>query len=126
MSHILPQMNRLFAFVFLTVMLLASSCSDRSELAGHDDAEATIANESGTPAPLPKDVLYASRALISGKLYARPNFEGTVLAHFDTSQQLHIIDTTDNIFVKARLPHDTSSQTGYIPRAILPERQASQ
>lgn len=112
-----------FALTSFAALLVASSCNDNSDSVGHDGAEATIANETGTAAPLPNDVVYSSRALISGKLYARPSFDGTVLAHFDTSQQLHIIDTASNIFVKVRLLHDTSSQTGYVPRAILPEQQ---
>ena len=113
-----------FALTAFAALLVASSCSHDSDFVAHDGSEATIANETGTAAPLPHDVLYTSRALIGGKLYARPSFDGTVLAHFDTSQQLHIIDTAATVFVKVRLLHDTSSQTGYIPKAILPERQA--
>lgn len=117
-------MRSVIAFTAFAALLVAFSCNDSSHSVGQDNAEATIASETGTPAPLPNDVIYSSRALISGKLYARPSFDGTVLAHFDTSQQLHIIDTAGDIFVKVRLLHDTSSQTGYIPRAILPEQEA--
>lgn len=116
-------MKLAFALSVFAAVLGTTSCNDSTSILGHDGAEATIANETGTPAPLPKDVIYTSRSLISGKLYARPSFDGTVLAYFDTLQQLHVIDTTDNVFVKARLLQDTGAQTGYIPRAILPEQQ---
>ena len=116
-------MRPFFAFAAFAALLGSASCNNHSHDIGHDDAAATIASETGVAAPLPEDVLYSSKALISGKLYARPSFDGTVLAHFDTLQQLHIIDTTGSIFVKARLLHDSSAKTGYIPKAILPERQ---
>jgi len=116
-------MKLAFAIPVFAAVLGTSSCNDRGSAIGHDGAEATIANETGASAPLPKDVIYTSRSLISGKLYARPSFEGTVLAHFDTTQQLYVLDTTNNIFVKARLLHDTATQTGYIPKAILPEQK---
>ncbi|WP_161889895.1 hypothetical protein [Pontibacter russatus] len=116
-------MRLFFAFVAFAALLGAASCNDSSHDIAHDDAAATIASETGVAAPLPDDVLYSSKALISGKLYARPSFDGTVLAHFDTLQQLHIIDTTGGIFVKARLLHNSSAKIGYVPKAILPERQ---
>ena len=108
-------------FTVLTAVLLSFSCSDSGRFTERDDAEATIASETGEPVPLPKDVLYASKPLISGKLYARPSFGGTIIAHFDTSQQLHVIDTIDNVFVKVRLQQDTTTHTGYMSKVILPE-----
>lgn len=106
---------------FLASVLL--SCNGSNHQSGQEDAETTIANETGAPAPLPKDVIYASSPLISGNLYARPSFGGTIIAHFDTSQRLHIIDTTDNVFVKVRMIQDTSTHTGYISKIILPEQK---
>ncbi|WP_246000586.1 SH3 domain-containing protein [Pontibacter diazotrophicus] len=108
-------------FIFIASVLLACNDSNRHNPEG--DAEATVASEAGEPAPLPKDVIYASSPLISGNLYARPSFGGTIIAHFDTSQRLHIIDTTDNVFVKVRMQQDTSTHTGYISKIILPEQK---
>jgi hypothetical protein len=103
--------------------LLTFACNDHNRFKAQDDAEATIANETGAQAPLPKDVIYTSSSLINGKLYARPSFDGTIISHFDTSQQLHIIDTSDNVFVKVRLQQDTALHTGYVSKAILPEQR---
>jgi len=73
--------------------------------------------------PLPADVLLVTRPLINGQLYSRPSFEGTSLVHFDTTQQIQVLDTTSNaIFVKARIRKDTAAFTGYVSRAILPEK----
>lgn len=115
-------MKLLFPLACLTTMLLSSSCNDSGRYSGQDEAEVAIANETGQDTPLPRDVLYASKPLISGKLYARPSFGGTIIAHFDTSQQLHIIDTTDNVFVKVRMLLDTATHTGYASKVILPEQ----
>lgn len=120
--YLLPMKSALSFISFATTLLLFS-CNDSERYTEQDNAEATIATEAGEPAPLPRDVIYASRPLISGKLYARPSFGGTIIAHFDTSQQLHIIDTTDNVFVKVRMLQDTSTHTGYISKIILPEQK---
>lgn len=109
--------------ISLALALLSFSCNDSGREEQDNLEEAPIANETGEPAPLPKDVIYASKPLISGNLYARPSFGGTIIAHFDTSEQLHIIDTTDNVFVKVRLLQDTSTHTGYISKIILPEQK---
>jgi hypothetical protein len=114
-------MKRLLPPLFITA-LLAFSCNDGGRLRSQDNTEATIANEAGRQAPIPKDVIYTSRSLINGKLYARPSFDGTIIAHFDTLQQLYITDTTHHVFVKARLQHDTTLITGYVSKAILPQR----
>ncbi len=106
------------AVIFSFALLSLAACSDKKFI-GQDEAVATIASETGIP--VPEDALYTAKALISGKLYARPSFDGTVLAYFDTSQQLYVIDTTESVFVKARLRQDTVTHTGYIPKAILPE-----
>lgn len=114
--------------VLTTLLVSAASlcllaCHDSSTAGNHaEEAETKISSAASKLLPMPKDVLYTSRSLISGSLYARPSFDGTVLARFDTSQQLYVVDTTDNIFVKAHLLQDTSLQTGYVPKAILPER----
>ncbi|GAB3538806.1 hypothetical protein GCM10027443_34520 [Pontibacter brevis] len=110
-------------FTLLTVALLFFSCNNNDRNTAQGDAEATTASRTEEPVPLPKDVIYASKPLISGNLYARPSFGGTIIAHFDTTQQLHIIDTTDNVFVKVRMLQDTSTQTGYISKVILPAQK---
>ncbi|MFD3001351.1 SH3 domain-containing protein [Pontibacter toksunensis] len=110
------------SIISLALIFLSLSCNNSGREEQDNPEETTIANETEA-APLPKDVIYASKPLISGILYARPSFGGTIIAHFDTSQQLHIIDTTDNVFVKVRLLQDTSTHTGYISKIILPEKK---
>lgn len=116
-------MKRTLPLISLVTVFLAFSCNSSDHYTEQDNAEATVTDEAGEPAPLPKDVLYASKPLVSGKIYARPSFGGTILAHFDTSQQLHIIDTTGTVFVKVRMLQDTSTHTGYMSRIILPEQK---
>ena len=120
--HLL-RMKPALSFISLATVLLSFSCSDNGRDAEQNNTEeATITSKAEEQAPLPIDVIYAARPLISGSLYARPSFAGTIIAHFDTSQQLHIIDTTDNVFVKVRMLQDTSTHTGYISKVILPEQ----
>lgn len=106
-------------FVLLTICL--SACSGRDEYA-RDEAQATIASETGQPTPLPADVMYSTKPLINGKLYSKPNFEASSVAYFDTTQQIYILDTSDDMFAKARIRQDTAHYTGYVPKTILPEQ----
>ncbi|MCC9138767.1 hypothetical protein ACFSKU_03585 [Pontibacter silvestris] len=105
-----------------TILLTASSCQERGNNLADDDSEATIASETGA-ASLQADVLALTKPLINGALYNRPSFDGQMLTHFDTSQQIQVLDTTDNMFVKARIAKDTTAFTGYVPKAILPEKR---
>lgn len=88
-----------------------------------DSSEATVASETGTNVPLPEDVLYATKPLINGEMYSRPDFESPALASFDTTQSIHILDSTNAIFVYARIKKDTALLTGYVPKTILPEQK---
>ncbi|MFD2513061.1 hypothetical protein ACFSRY_04235 [Pontibacter locisalis] len=109
---------------FLSVLLLSvASCRDSShEEIEQDASEATVASETGEQAPLPADVIMVTQPLISGELYASPAFESKSITSFDTSQQIQVLDTSHNIFVRARIRKDTISMTGYIPKTILPEK----
>ncbi|WP_276498696.1 hypothetical protein [Pontibacter litorisediminis] len=105
----------------LTVLCL-SACSGRDEHT-HGEESATIASETGQPTPLPPDVLYMVKPLIGGKLYSQPNFEANSVAYFDTTQQIHILDTSNTMFAKARIRQDTAQYTGFVPKTILPEKR---
>ncbi|WP_347157336.1 hypothetical protein [Pontibacter chitinilyticus] len=105
--------------VFAALVLI--SCNRNKNALEHDSSEATDASEAGED-PVPADVLLVTKPLISGHLYSRPSFEGMALAHFDTAQLIQVLDTSETIFVKARILKDTSSFTGYVSRAILPEK----
>ncbi|MBC5992704.1 hypothetical protein [Pontibacter cellulosilyticus] len=105
------------------VIILAASCRENKRNAVEQDAsEATMASETGIDAPLPADVLFATRPLIGGELYAKPDFQSPSLTSFDTSQSIHVLDSTHAIFVHARIRKDTAVLTGYVPKTILPEK----
>ncbi|AKD05529.1 hypothetical protein PKOR_05025 [Pontibacter korlensis] len=99
-----------------------SSCSGGGNDV-QDGEQVTIASETGQPTPLPADVIYSAKPLINGRLYSKPNFEASSLAYFDTAQSIHILDTSNTMFVRARILQDTSSYTGYVPKTILPEQK---
>lgn len=108
----------------LAILLGTVACRENNRANLEEDgSEATVASETGKAPPLPADVLIVAKPLISGQLYSKPNFESASIASFDTTQQIYILDTTDAIFVKARIRKDTSSFTGYVSRAILPEQK---
>ncbi|MCC9166476.1 hypothetical protein [Pontibacter harenae] len=115
--------NLLWAVGFAGIILIVASCSSRS--IEEDTSEATVANETGATAPIPSDVLLVTKPLVSGKIYTQPDFESQELASFDTSQTIHVIDTTHNLFVKARLVRDTTNVIGFVSRTILPEETQS-
>jgi len=106
----------------LVALTLAVSCNQNRNAAEHISSDATDASEAGITPPLPADVLLVTRPLINGQLYSRPSFEGMPLVHFDTTQQIQVLDTASHaIFVKARIRKDTAAFTGYVSKAILPE-----
>ncbi|GAB3823586.1 hypothetical protein [Pontibacter rugosus] len=107
---------------FILAILCLSACSGSSD-DDHDKEKATVANETGQLMPLPKDVLYATKPLISSKLYSRPDFKASTVAYFDTAQQVHILDTANAMFAKARIQQDSTTYTGFVPKTILPERE---
>lgn len=82
-----------------------------------------MASETGTEAPLPNDVLFATKPLIGGALYAKPDFKSPSVTTFDTSQNIYVLDSTHAIFVRARVRKDTAYLTGYVPKTILPEKK---
>lgn len=101
----------------LFVCLTLSACNADRGLEA-DSSEITVASETGS---LPADVLYATRPLIGGDMYKSASFEAPSLLHFDTTQLIHVLDTTDVMFVKARVQRDTAAYTGFVSKAILPE-----
>jgi len=107
----------------LWAIFLFAACRKDARRMDADHSQATVASETGAQPPLPDDVLMVTKPLISGQLYAKPSFESPAIAGFDTSHQLHVLDTTNSLFVKARVQKDTALFTGYVPRAILPERR---
>ncbi|GAB3193980.1 hypothetical protein ABID22_000378 [Pontibacter aydingkolensis] len=108
----------------IIIVLLATACRENNrEAIEQDSSEATMASETGKETPLPSDVLFATKPLIGGELYSKPDFQSTPVASFDTSQSIHILDSTHAIFVHARIRKDTSILTGYIPKTILPEKK---
>lgn len=106
----------------LTAIAMAvTACNpDRSKIEA-DGSTATMASETGEDAPLAADVLYATKPLISGDVYKTASFQAASLAHFDTAQLIQVLDTTNNMFVKARIQRDTAEYTGFVSKAILPE-----
>ncbi len=84
-------------------------------------SEATVASETGIAAPLPSDVLSTTKSLVSGDFYRSPDFKSQKIASFDTSQLIHVLDTTNALFIKARMQKDSASVTGFVSKAILPE-----
>ncbi|MHC2993789.1 hypothetical protein OB13_20220, partial [Pontibacter sp. HJ8] len=77
--------------------------------------------ETGLPAALPADVIYATKPLISGEVYKTASFQGSSLTYFDTTQIIQVLDTADAVFVRARVQKDTAAYTGFVSKAILPE-----
>lgn len=106
---------------FFLAVLLLSACS--SDGAGTNEQEQTSNAGPDQATPLPPDAIYATRPLVSGKLYSRADFEASTVVYFDTAQEVYILDTANVMFAKARIRKDTTSHTGYIPKTILPERR---
>ncbi|WP_242926500.1 SH3 domain-containing protein [Pontibacter vulgaris] len=109
----------LFAALLILCVAIAS-CKEREGLKV-DDSEATIASETGALPRLSADVLEVTQPLVSGRLYTSPDFESAVITNFDTAQEIQVLDTTNNLFIKARLHKDTSDFTGFVSKTILPE-----
>ena len=115
-------MKNLIWIASLTCMaFIVAACNSGSGNAEEGTSEATVANKAGTKTPIPPDVLLVTKPLISGEMYTTPNFKSVSLVSFDTSQAIHVLDTTHTLFVKARLMRDTTTFTGYVSRTILPE-----
>ncbi|SIT90389.1 hypothetical protein SAMN05444128_2279 [Pontibacter indicus] len=102
----------------LAIFASLAACNSEQRSTEVDGSEATVASETGE---LPADVLYATRPLMGGEVYKTANFQGGSLVHFDTTQLIQVLDTTDVMFVKARVHLDTTAYTGFVSKAILPE-----
>ncbi|PRY04632.1 hypothetical protein CLV24_13438 [Pontibacter ummariensis] len=114
-------MKQLLTPLLFVVPLTITSCGANNDAVDEAEMASTpVAEEESVR--LPADVLYATKPLINGKLYNHPDFDSKVVAYFDTAQQIQVLDASDNVFVRARLQQDTSLQIGYLPKAILPER----
>jgi hypothetical protein len=106
----------------LAVAILAgTSCSKQRSNMEADGSEATVASETGAQVPLGPDVIYATKPLINGEVYKTASFQATSLMHFDTAQLIQVLDTSNAMFVKARIQRDTAAYTGFVSKAILPE-----
>lgn len=109
----------LIVFWCSALVLAAAACRDNAS--DQDTAEATTAGQTGGAGSLPDDVLLVTNAIVEGELYSRPSFNGLSVARFDTSHQIQVLDTTDQLFVRARVMKDTTAFMGYVSKAILPE-----
>lgn len=115
-------MHKLFLITTIVIFIAASGCNKKERIQDADGAEATIASETGQPMPLPPDAQSVTKSLISGQLYTEPDFNSPAVASFDTTQQIQVLNTDNQLFIKARIYKDTTAYTGYIPKAILPEK----
>jgi hypothetical protein len=113
-------MQKLFLIITIVTLLPAWGCNNQERINDSDGKEATIGSGTGKHS-LPVDVQSVTKSLISGKLYSEPDFSSPALTRFDTTQQIQVLDTDNNLFIKARIYKDTIAYTGYIPKAILPE-----
>lgn len=110
----------------LALLLTFTSCRESSRVLERDASDATIASETGSTEQseiIPPDVILVTTALIDGVLYESPDFQSDQITQFDTTQQLFLLDTTDIMFAKARLYKDAVEYTGYVSKAILPEKE---
>jgi hypothetical protein len=110
-------MQRLIGVLQIAILLAGAACQTNTE--EQDTAEETISSEAGT---LPADVLSVTKPLINGQLYSKPDFDSPALAHFDTAQQIQLLDTTGMLFLRARIDKNKETFTGYISKAIIPEQ----
>lgn len=113
-------MHRLISILPIALILAGTACQSNTEK--QDTSEATIATETGMPPVLPADVLSVTKPLIGGELYSKPDFDSPTLAHFDTAQQIQLLDTTGVMFLKVRIDKNAETFTGYISKAIIPEQ----
>jgi len=110
----------------LFLLIMFSACRENNRTLEHDASQATIESETGitnATTVLPPDAVGVTKALINGALYDAPSFEANEITRFDTSQPLFLLDTTDIIFVKVRLIKDSTRYTGFVSKAILPEKE---
>ncbi|WP_242921136.1 hypothetical protein [Pontibacter liquoris] len=115
-------MRKLLLLGALAALTLTAGCNRNKKNMVQHSSEATEASETGATPPLEADVLLVTHPLINGQLYNSPSFEGVSLIHFDTAQQIQVLDTSNAIFIKARIRKDTIAYTGYVSKAILPEK----
>jgi hypothetical protein len=110
------------ASVLLSLFVVLTSvtgCRDRNTLE-RDTSDATVASETGGQ-QFPADVITVTKPLINGEVYNRPSFDGSTVARFDTAQIIQVLDTTDALFIRARILQNREQHTGYVSKAILPE-----
>jgi hypothetical protein len=110
-----------FPLSILAVFSLCIACNSEKGNIEADGSEATVASETGTAITLPADVIYVTKPLISGEVYRTASFKGASLTRFDTTQAIQVLDTSDAVFVRARIQQDTAAYTGFVSKAILPE-----
>lgn len=118
---LLYTMKTTLSISLLVIFTSLAACNSERGGIEVDGSEATMASETGSPAPLGPDVMFATKPLIGGEVYKTASFQATSLVHFDTAQLIQVLDTSDAIFVKARVQRDTASYTGFVSKAILPE-----
>ena len=107
--------------LLIVATIVCMACQPDGEQ--QNTSAATIAGENGASVSVPDDVLLVAKPLIAGELYSEPDFNSPTLTYFDTAQQVHLLDTSDALFVKVRLGKNAETYTGYISKAILPEQQ---
>jgi hypothetical protein len=112
-------MQKLKFVLRIAATLSCIACQPETEK--QDTSASGVASKNGKPVSLPADVLLLTKPLISGELYSNPDFGSPSVARFDTAQQIQLLDTTDGLFMKARIYKNTQTFTGYISKAILPE-----
>jgi len=105
----------------LVALFLCLACNSEKGNIEADGSEATVASETGTAIALPADVIYVTKPLISGEVYRTASFQAASLTRFDTTQTIQVLDTSDAVFVRARIQKDTAAYTGFVSKAILPE-----
>jgi hypothetical protein len=110
-------MQKLANALIIAATIVCQACQSDGEQ--QNTSEATIAGE---PVQLPDDVLSVTKPLIGGILYSEPDFNSPTITHFDTAQQVQLLDTADALFIKVRLSKNAETYTGYISKAILPEQ----
>jgi hypothetical protein len=110
----------LYISLLAAFVSLAACSSERGNMET-DTSEATVASETGAATPMGPDVIFATKPLIGGEVYRTASFQATSLIHFDTAQLIQVLDTSDVMFVRARVQRDTTVYTGFVSKAILPE-----
>lgn len=119
-------MYNFYIIPFLLLLIISTACRDSSRVLERDASDATIASETGStvaPDTVPADVIDVTKALINGVMYDEPNFESKQITRFDPTHKIYLLDTTGIMFAKARIYKDATTYTGYVSKAILPEKE---